>query len=133
MFLTILFGAGVITAISLLWRVFRYDDDNPLKKRLDTLPYLLQKPITCGICSTFWFALIYTAFAYPVYGLTPFFPSFEVLSSSLIGFAHFVCTWMIFGLTSISLYYVFLTFYEVSHYYAHLAHPTHTHSHPEEK
>jgi sterol desaturase/sphingolipid hydroxylase (fatty acid hydroxylase superfamily) len=116
-----IFGGSIVAGTAALWRTFRYDDENPLNKKIDAWPYILRKPITCGVCSTFWIALIYSF----GFDLSP-----EVLIplSTAPWFAStfsFLAEWMLLGFAAIFQLYIFVFFFDVSHYYAHKAEHAH--------
>lgn len=109
--------ALIVAGLSLLWRNFRYDDDNPIKEKLDALPYFIKKPITCGVCFTFWFAFFVNSIALRDHtwwsALGNYAPSFW-------GFiVRFFGSWMILGVTAAFIVYSFVLLFEISHVIAH--------------
>ena len=79
---------------------------------------ILRKPITCGICFTFLMAFVFSIlfdFRMPSLQLKFNFNDFDWLVS-------FFSTWMVLGVGSAFLVYVFDTFFQISHYYKHKAH-----------
>lgn len=112
--------AAAVAGVSLLWRVYRYDSENPLNVYLDKLPYLFRKPITCGMCVTFWISLCATILYTPLAGIVSSLPTrFPFMNAPVVGF---VFEWMVLGTTAALFVYVIDTFYQVSHYYKHAAH-----------
>lgn len=123
--------ALTITGLTLLWRNFRYDTDNPLHKHFERLPYLLRKPITCGLCITYWITFITLWFYNPLHTTL----SLDARSLTLISesFMHFVASWMITGTVAVAIVYTIETFYQVSHTFAHRAHHEPAHDHVDHK
>ncbi len=117
--MVLLSSAAAVAGIVALWRNFRYDTDNPANIYLDRLPYLLQKPITCGLCVTFWIALIFESiFAVP--NALP--PTHAFIPDTWTAVAGFIASWMVLGTVSAFILYMLDTFFEVSHFYKHRAH-----------
>lgn len=109
----------VISAVILLWRVTI--KEKLVAKFIDRLPYLVRKPLTCGVCSTFWLSFIAQFIFVKVPSeYIPFFAAFPENSV-----ATFFASWMITGMASVFVYYLFATFYEGSHYLAHKAEKMH--------
>lgn len=117
MILDLIFSAMAVAGVSALWRNFRYDTDNPANKYLNKLPYILKKPITCGICFTFWAAGVFNIFFVPLLGWLPL-----QRFSLEIPLAEFFVSWMVLGTASALILYILDTFFEVSHFYKHKAH-----------
>lgn len=122
-----------IAGFSLLWRNFRYDTDNPLYSFFENLPYGIRKPITCGLCVTYWITLLVLCIYNPLF--TYIFPALTHLPVILQYSSSFISTWMITGTVSVMVVYFIDTLYQVSHFFAHKAHESHQHTHtssPEE-
>jgi len=120
MIVDIIFSCAVVAGVAALWRNFRYDTDNPANKYLNRLPYVLRKPITCGLCVTFWVALAFTALFDPLVSWLP--PTRFAFSETLQTILAFLSSWMALGTGSALMLYVLDTFLEVSHFYKHRAH-----------
>ena len=112
MFTNLFLTCTIISAIALLWRVF--SKETIIEKAIDGLPHLIKKPLTCGVCFTFWLSFFCNLIFNPVL--------WNISANSLI---NFLAHWMITGMVSVSIYYIFLTFYEGSHYLAHKAEKLH--------
>jgi hypothetical protein len=119
MIFNFIFSCGVIAGIALLWRNFRYDTDNPANTYINQLNYWLQKPITCGLCFTFWTALIFDIFFDPLQG---WLPSMRFALGAWEPFFAFCSAWMVLGTGATFAVYVIDTFFQVSHYYKHQTH-----------
>lgn len=115
MLLAFVLSGAIVAGTTALWRTFRYDKENPVNAYIDSWPYWARKPITCGLCSTFWIALCYSfTIALDPSELIPF------------TFTHpayiFFTKWILLGSFAAIELYVFVFFFDVSHYYAHQAH-----------
>ena len=119
MFTTLFFSSLVVAGVALLWRNFRYDNENPANIYINRLNYWLRKPITCGLCFTYWVALVFVIFFNPLMGWLP--PLRFELGSLQSPFV-FGVSWMVVGTGAAFVVYFLDTFFEVSHYYAHQAH-----------
>ncbi len=121
-----IYSCAVIAGAAILWRNFRYDKENPANKYLDRLPYWLRKPVTCGVCFTYWAA---GAYAIVVDPLTDWIPPFRFPFGAAEALMTFFFCWMILGTGAAFIVYVLDTFFEISHYYKHKA----AHEHKETK
>lgn len=116
----ILISSMVISAVALLWRIFSREEF--IAPKIEALPYLIRKPLTCGVCFSFWMSLLY---------IISFRPSFSGVSISAqmspkcLFLTKFFTDWMILGMSSVFILYVFLTFWEGSHYFSHKAEELH--------
>lgn len=106
--------AVVIASISILWRIFRYDTENPINGYLDRWPYLPKKLITCGVCFTFWITLVFVLYS-------------QYRNNIPFSTESIFLDWMTTGFYAVMLVYVFDTFYQISHYFKHKAEQGHTH------
>lgn len=111
--------AAAVTGISLLWRTYRYDPDNSFNSVLNRLPYALRKPITCGLCFTFWISLVATALFVPFGALTSSLPLRFVPGSTTEAVIMFLVEWFALGAIAAFAVYVVDTLFQVSHYYKH--------------
>ncbi len=120
MMFNVLLLATAISAVSLLWRIFSRHDF--IKNKIEYFPYVFKKPLTCGVCFTFWLTLAALLIFTP-------FDGWQLPLRWSLGFitdtAIFITHWFILGMGAVFLYYVFLTFYEGSHYLAHKAESLH--------
>lgn len=119
----LILSAVAIAGVSLLWRTYRYDDENPLNKYLDRLPYLPRKSITCGICFTFWVAFLFAIIFEPLQGFLP--ENRFDFSLGTLGMLEFIFSWMVLGSLSALLVYLIETLFQVSHYYKHESQTSH--------
>lgn len=117
-----LFIAAAVTGLVLLWRTFRYDDENPLNAKLDAWPYVLRKPITCGLCITFWLALLSALLFEPFPQMMNMIALRIALPPGITDLIRFLASWLALGTLSSAMVYFIDTFYQVSHYYKHAAH-----------
>jgi hypothetical protein len=111
-----------VSGAVLLWRTYRYDEENAFNKKLDALPYLLRKPITCGLCFTFWLSLLAAIIFVPFAEWLPLLQYRFALGEAVSGLLNFLVSWLALGTATTFLVYVIDTFYQVSHYYKHAAH-----------
>jgi hypothetical protein len=123
MFTDTLITAAVIAALSLLARITLRE--KPVEALVDRLPYLLQKPITCGVCRTFWMTFISQfLFNTQIQNYSQIFQAYiQGLPSTPV---TFLVSWMITAMLAVSMLYIFLTFYEGSHYLTHKAEEMHS-------
>ena len=109
--------------VALLWRTYRYDSDNQFNATLDRLPYMLRKPITCGLCFTFWVSFVTTVVFSPFQELVPILP-YRFGAVTLI---TFLVQWFALGTLSTFVVYIVDTFFEISHYLKHAVGEQHDH------
>lgn len=125
MILDLIFSSAIIAGIASLWRNFRYDTDNPANAYLNKLPYFLKKPITCGLCVTFWIAFFFSIFFIPLGEWLP--PTRFFFSDTVEVLVTFFTSWMIVGTGAALILYFLDTLFEISHFYKHTAHTLHEH------
>jgi hypothetical protein len=123
MILTTFTIALTIAGLSLLWRNFRYDTDNPLYPFFEKLPYGIRKPITCGLCVTYWITCLILFVYNPLYAtILPLLAHTPTLIQYV---GAFIGTWMITGTVAVCIVYTVDTLYQISHFFAHKAHEPH--------
>jgi len=120
----LLVSSAIIAAITLLCRITlkeKYVED-----KVDALPYLVRKPITCGVCRTFWITFVFQ-FLFVRFQENVFLPGLRQGSFGgvIAGLTGFFVSWMVTGMAAVFIFYLFLTFYEGSHYLAHKAEEMH--------
>ena len=116
-----------VAGVALLWRTYRYDSDNKFNTVLDRLPYALRKPITCGLCFTFWISLLATIIFSPFAAAIAFLP-YRFALGGAIGVVNFLIQWFALGTAAVTVVYVVDTFFEISHYLKHAVGEQHDHS-----
>lgn len=120
MILNLILSFSVIAGVALLYRNYRYDQENSLNKYIDRLPYFLNKPLSCGLCFTFWVALAYNFVFTPLDFWSPEFR--YQFSNTTKEVLTFLSSWMILGTGSGFIVYFIDTFFQVSHYFKHKTH-----------
>lgn len=119
--------AGAVAGATLLWRTYRYDSDVAFNAYLNRLPYYFQKPITCGICITFWLSLAATIIFSPLKNAVMAVPSRFTLPQDLATIIGFGLEWLFLGMIAAAIVYAIDTVFHVSHYFRHAAHPHDSH------
>jgi hypothetical protein len=119
--------AAAVAGTALLWRNYRYDSEIRINGALDRLPYLLQKPITCGLCFTFWISLVATIIFFPFPALIESLPYRLQLSEPVMAFVTFFVQWFALGALSTMIVYIVDTLFEASHYLKHAVGAHHDH------
>lgn len=117
--------------VALLWRTYRYDSDNRFNAALDRLPYILRKPVTCGLCFTFWTAFFESFVFSPFPSLVSGLPFRIVLEEGGVSVATFLVQWLALGTCATAVVYIVDTFYEISHYLKHSVGVLHDHENHE--
>jgi hypothetical protein len=110
-----------VAGVSLLWRTYRYDPENPFNDKLDRLPYVLRKPVTCGLCFTFWISCVCTVILVPLANVAfalPYRFPVAAIFRSIIGFG---IEWFALGTLATAVVYAVDVLFQVSHYYKHKA------------
>jgi hypothetical protein len=108
-----------VAGLTLLWRTYRYDSDIGFNAALNRLPYFLQKPITCGICLTFWASLVAVLIFYPFPELITVLPYRFALGPAAVN--NFFVQWFALGTLASAVVYFIDTLFHVSHYFRHAA------------
>jgi hypothetical protein len=117
-----LFLCAAVAGVALLWRNFRYDRDLSINARIDALPYLIRKPITCGLCVTFWIAGATTLVFHPFAALVASLPYRHQTLEPLRLPLEFGAQWMALGVGAVAIVYVIDTFFQISHVLKHRSH-----------
>lgn len=117
MILNLLAYSLIISGVGILWRIFRKEPG--IAPRIDRLPHLIRKPLTCGVCFIFWISFFFLLLTEEPFSISvPL--AFE--APSLLGAAaDFVATWIMLGMSSAFVFYLFLFPYEGSHWASHSA------------
>lgn len=116
----IIFWPIFLASHTLLWRIL--SREKLLTEKIEKLPYLIQKPLTCGVCFTFWLTFFYQLI---LIHSPHIFYHIDWKSHILIDLFYFVFYWWVTAFIAVFIYYLFLTWYEGSHYLAHLAEKIH--------
>lgn len=108
--------------IALLWRTYRYDADNQFNRIIDGWPFWIRKPLTCGLCFTFWVALGACILFSPFAELTTALPYRFALDARVMSLMTFLIQWLALGTLAAAAVYLIDTLFQISHYYKHAAH-----------
>jgi hypothetical protein len=106
-------SAIFIAALSLLARITL--NEPAVEKAANRLPYILQKPLTCGVCRTFWFSFFAQFFflQFETNFLLPYIQGpFQTIG-------EFLLSWVITGMTATAIFYVVVALDEGAHYLSH--------------
>ncbi|MDB5244387.1 MAG: hypothetical protein JWN18_257 [Parcubacteria group bacterium] len=120
--MTIILIVLATAGVSLLWRTYRYDSENSFNVVLDAWPFWIRKPLTCGLCFTFWIALIVSGIFSPfthLIGDLPYRVEPEYWTAQIVAF---LVGWLALGTLSVFVLYLIDTLFQISHYFKHAAH-----------